>query len=172
MRFIATFIVAALTTFTAATSAADDQARQQPAIAKVYFDFDSSELRPAAAAKLEEAARRARAAPDARLVLRGHADPRGASPYNVALSARRAEAVRDQLLELGVARDRIVLGIYGEDGADSDSYARERRVGVVLVREPLYEIIERALPEATAVIWDRPVAAAALVAPSTPVASR
>ena len=67
----------------------------------------------------------------------GHADPRGASDYNTALSKERAEAVAAVLANAGVNPDRVVIEALGADGAaadgDLDAYAFQRRVSVKLV---------------------------------------
>ena len=52
--------------------------------------------------------------PDARLVLAGHADRRGPSQYNQALSERRAEVVKNFLVKQGVAAEKIDSQAYGE----------------------------------------------------------
>jgi peptidoglycan-associated lipoprotein len=49
------------------------------------------------------------------VVVEGHADDRGTSEYNLALSHRRADAVRDYVVSLGVAADRITLVGKGEE---------------------------------------------------------
>jgi len=42
-----------------------------------------------------------------KVVISGHCDERGSEDYNVALGSNRADGVRDQLVKLGIARDRI-----------------------------------------------------------------
>lgn len=85
----------------------------------------------------------------ARLVLRGHSDTKGNDAENLITSRRRAEAVRDYLVEKGVAANRIAVIALGErrpvapnatlDGADDPAgRARNRRVDVeVLPDAPL-----------------------------------
>jgi outer membrane protein OmpA-like peptidoglycan-associated protein len=158
---------------TAATLLLGSAASADPvATTETYFAFDSAQLEPGAARKLATAAAQLQRSPDAKLLVGGFADPRGASDYNVALSIRRAEAVRDALAELGVSPDRMVFAFYGEDGPPRASYALDRRVSIQLTRAPLHAIIDRALPEATAVVWTRPVTAAELTGRPIPVATR
>ena len=53
------------------------------------------------------------AKPDARLILEGHADPRGSAQYNQKLSERRVERVKDFLVENGVPADHIDVKAFG-----------------------------------------------------------
>ncbi len=67
--------------------------------------------------------------------LDGFADERGNAKYNQQLSVRRAEHVRDLLIEHGVSPDRIKLTAHGESPAadpNIDSFALERRVSLTL----------------------------------------
>src|SRR4051812_14373299 len=80
----------------------------------VNFKFDSSELPAAAGPALQNLANDAMKHSDQRIVLDGHADHTGASDYNVGLSLRRAEAVRDKLVSLGVESERIWISPFGE----------------------------------------------------------
>lgn len=77
------------------------------------------------------------------ITLRGHSDSRGADGDNKVASAKRAELVRDYLVEKGVAKDRITLIAIGEgrpvapnvreDGSDDpEGQARNRRVDVTV----------------------------------------
>lgn len=76
-------------------------------VAVALFAFDSAAIDEAAgrevAAAVEEAAR----LPEATVVVVGHTDRKGSDAYNLNLSLRRAEAVRDALVARGVAADRI-----------------------------------------------------------------
>jgi len=148
---------------------AEDAARN---VTETYFAFDSSLLDPASAAKLAAAADELRQNPDARILVAGFADPIGASDYNLGLSIRRTEAVREALEGIGVNPDRMVFAFYGEDGPRRESHALDRHVSIQLTREPLHAIIGRTLPQATALLWNKPVTAAELTAPPIPVATR
>lgn len=140
-------------------------------LAEVYFDFDSATIRDDAAQKLADAAEQLTRTGGKKIFLGGFADPRGTAPYNVALSIRRAEAVRDHLITLGVPGDRIVLGVYGEDAPRRDSFALDRRVSIGLTGDPLHEIVDETLAEAIAVLWSEPVTLAELEGRPIPVAS-
>jgi hypothetical protein len=140
----------------------------------VNFAFDSSAIPSASGARLEAMAQAAKDNPDKRIVLDGHADPVGAAPYNVALSLRRAEAVRDKLIALGVESDRIVLSAYGEDAPIGASHAVERRVSMWLTTDAVAEVVDRTfIRHGTSVSWEKPMTTAQLDIPSTqPVATR
>jgi outer membrane protein OmpA-like peptidoglycan-associated protein len=132
---------------------------------EVFFAFDSAQLSREAKAQLDAAAKQAKAAPNAKIVIDGHTDPVGSAPYNVALSIRRAEAARDHLLCRGVDPDNVVMAYYGEAGAQRATHAEDRRVSVELTNKPLYVIIDTSLPEATAVTWKQPATTAEVDGP-------
>ncbi|MDJ0905026.1 MAG: DUF456 family protein [Woeseiaceae bacterium] len=72
---------------------------------------------------------------DIRVQLDGFADERGAAEYNLELSRKRVEFVRDQLVAAGIDPSRIVTTAHGEAPAQdssADSYALERRVSLTL----------------------------------------
>ncbi len=73
----------------------------------VFFDWDKSDIRPDAQAVLEEAAANFHEFGIARIVVTGHADRSGSDAYNIALSERRADAVRAALAALGVPDAQI-----------------------------------------------------------------
>ena len=64
---------------------------------RVFFESDSSELSQQAVGTLERQAQWLRAYPQYSFLIEGHADERGTREYNIALGARRAQAVRDYL---------------------------------------------------------------------------
>ena len=80
----------------------------------VRFDVDSARLTPVAKEILDRIAVSLRRAPDARFELIGHTDSTAGDDYNLALSKRRAEAVRDYLFGLGIAKCRLQTRGAGE----------------------------------------------------------
>ena len=73
--------------------------------------------------------------PDVRIQLAGFADERGDEDYNLGLSQKRVDFVRDQLIQAGIEPDRIRASAYGEAPAvdkNPDSYALERRVSMTV----------------------------------------
>lgn len=82
-------------------------------IAPVYFDLDSSSIRPQFESVLRGAAEALKSS-GASVVIEGHCDDRGSDEYNVALGERRATAVRRYLYNLGVPQDQMSTVSYGE----------------------------------------------------------
>jgi outer membrane protein OmpA-like peptidoglycan-associated protein len=73
--------------------------------------------------------------PDIRVQLDGFADERGDSDYNLHLSQKRVDFVREQLISAGIDPSRIRASAHGEAPAQDDtvdSYALERRVSLKL----------------------------------------
>jgi len=76
-------------------------------VAVALFAFDSAVLDEAGEREVAAAAEAAARLPEASVVVVGHTDRKGSDAYNLNLSLRRAEAVRDALVARGVAPDRI-----------------------------------------------------------------
>jgi len=75
---------------------------------------------------------------NARLSVEGHCDERGTNEYNLALGDRRAKAVKDNLVSLGVASSRIDVISYGEEKPackeqTDDCWAKNRRAHFVVL---------------------------------------
>jgi peptidoglycan-associated lipoprotein len=81
----------------------------------VYFAFDSYDLRPDARETLKANADWLKAHPSVRVEIEGHCDERGTNQYNLALGAQRAQAAKDYLVTLGIARERLSTISYGEE---------------------------------------------------------
>lgn len=82
---------------------------------RVFFDFDKYNIKPSAAARLEEQAAWLNAYPELTVTIEGHCDERGTREYNLALGERRANAVKDYLGALGVNANRISTISYGKE---------------------------------------------------------
>lgn len=80
----------------------------------IYYDFDKHNIRPDAAAILDELVRTLGDNPTLKIELSSHTDSRGSNAYNEALSQRRAQSAVDYLVARGIARDRMVAKGYGE----------------------------------------------------------
>ncbi len=101
-------------------------------LAPVYFDFDKYDLRADAKRTLKENAQKIRRAPGVMIQVEGHCDERGTQEYNLALSERRALAVREYLIGLGVSGNRIITIPYGEEkpvalGHNEAAWSKNRR---------------------------------------------
>lgn len=73
----------------------------------IYFDTDSSVIRPDAAQILDRQVAWLQQYPDKTITIEGHADERGTREYNLALGARRAAATREYLISKGLPAQRI-----------------------------------------------------------------
>ncbi|HEX2224417.1 MAG TPA: peptidoglycan-associated lipoprotein Pal [Thermoanaerobaculia bacterium] len=89
--------------------------RSQGLLSDLYFDYDSSSLRTQERDQSSRNADFLRQQPQFLLTIEGHCDERGTNEYNLALGERRASAVRDYLVSLGVSSDRLRTISYGEE---------------------------------------------------------
>lgn len=101
----------------------------------VFFDWDKSNLLPAATSVLDNAASQYANCGNARVMLAGHADKSGSNQYNVGLSQRRNTAVRGYLETKGIAGGAISTEAFGETAplvqtADGVREPQNRRVEV------------------------------------------
>lgn len=104
---------------------------------RVFFAFDSSEISAEARQILEQQAAWLQRYPNVSVTIEGHCDKRGTREYNLALGARRASAVKDVLVALGIPATRVSTISYGKerplvDGDTEDAYA-QNRVGVTRI---------------------------------------
>lgn len=121
----------------AANRARDEAARRlaearNVLTAMVYFDFDKSDIRDDSKATLDQKIPLLNANPNLAFKVTGHTDSRGSDEYNVALGQRRARAVRDYLVQRGIAASRITLDSRGEEqpvaqGEDESAWSQNRR---------------------------------------------
>jgi OOP family OmpA-OmpF porin len=103
----------------------------------VFFDFDRSNITADAQRVIEQAASAAKAGNVSRLQLTGHTDRSGSDAYNMALSTRRGEAVKQALVRLGIPAGSIVVISRGESQplvptADGVREPQNRRVEIML----------------------------------------
>ena len=103
----------------------------------VFFDFDRSNLTPRAQAVVKEAGDVAKAGRYARITCTGHTDTAGSNSYNLALSLRRANTVKDALVREGVAANSIAVVGRGEEQLlvqtrDGVREPQNRRVEIVM----------------------------------------
>lgn len=81
----------------------------------VFFDVDQSSIRADGQAVLQKQAAWLKQYPQVRLMVEGHCDERGTREYNIALGDRRANAVREYLVSLGVDGARLLTKSYGKE---------------------------------------------------------
>ena len=101
----------------------------------VFFDWDKADITPAAAGILDNAAEAYRTTGQAQVVLSGHADRSGSDQYNVGLSQRRAENVRQYLAGRGIPEGAMRTEAFGEsrplvETADGVREPQNRRVEI------------------------------------------
>jgi OOP family OmpA-OmpF porin len=103
----------------------------------VFFDWDRSNLSQQALNTIKQAAAAFKAKGNARITATGHTDTSGPEAYNMALSLRRANAVKDALVREGVPAQAIAVIGRGEAGllvqtADGVREPQNRRVEIVI----------------------------------------
>ncbi|MFZ1956433.1 MAG: OmpA family protein [Desulfobacterales bacterium] len=98
----------------------------------MFFDFDSATLKPGAYAELDRVAKVFNDYPQTMIQIQGHTDSSGPEAYNMVLSERRANAVRDSLVQRGIDPERLTTIGFGESQPISSSAAMNRRVTIVL----------------------------------------
>ncbi|PHR58351.1 MAG: peptidoglycan-associated lipoprotein [Robiginitomaculum sp.] len=82
---------------------------------RIYFGYDSYTLSAQARATLSKQAAWMNSYPRVRVLLAGNCDERGTREYNLALGARRANSVKDYLVNLGVDPSRMTTISYGKE---------------------------------------------------------
>lgn len=98
---------------------------------RVYFDFDQYAIRADGKAVLSAQAAWLNRYPQVTVRIEGNCDERGTRDYNLALGARRAEAIKTFLIGQGVAASRITTISYGKEqpvdsGTGEDAWAHNR----------------------------------------------
>jgi outer membrane protein OmpA-like peptidoglycan-associated protein/tetratricopeptide (TPR) repeat protein len=88
--------------------------QMQMGIRPIYFDFDKSDIRSDAVKDIDHVVGILKAHPDWNLQVSGHADCRGSSEYNVALSQRRAASAVNYLSSKGISKSRLKSMGFGE----------------------------------------------------------
>ena len=114
-----------------------EEINREAPLEAVFFRYDSSELdttaRNAIQANADILVRNSQWV----IAIEGHCDSRGTPEYNLALGERRAYAVRDHLVSLGISPDRVQTISYGEEfpfvpGETEDAWAANRRAHFVV----------------------------------------
>ncbi|MEO0093513.1 MAG: OmpA family protein [candidate division WOR-3 bacterium] len=105
------------------------------AISPIYFDFDRYDIRSADTVILKIIAQELSSDSTRQILIEGHCDPIGSEKYNYQLGLRRATAVKDYLVQLGVEPERISVKSFGEEkliSSDSLEYWKNRRCELVI----------------------------------------
>ena len=106
----------------------------------INFDTNKSDIRKADIAELEKAVAFVKKYPTSQVSVEGYTDSRGSDKYNLALSERRAQAVKKYLVDKGEKADRITSVGKGEaepvgDNKTKQGQFQNRRVEVLIVSE-------------------------------------
>ena len=99
---------------------------------RVFFATNESVLTTASRETLRKQAAWLRKNSDVTVVLEGHADERGTREYNLALGEKRAQSVKNYLINLGISSDRVSTISYGKErpaviGSNDGAWAQNRR---------------------------------------------
>jgi outer membrane protein OmpA-like peptidoglycan-associated protein len=100
---------------------------------KIYFETNSAKLKLISNSQLDDLAEILKRNPGVKLTIEGHTDNVGNDDYNMTLSQKRTESVRDYLIGKGVAADRLAAVGYGEtkpiaSNSTAAGKAKNRRV--------------------------------------------
>lgn len=104
---------------------------------RVFFEYDQADISAEAQQILQRQAQWLKRYPNVSVTIEGHTDERGTREYNLALGERRAQAVKNVLVALGIPASRMQTISYGKERPavpheDESSYAQNRR-GVTVV---------------------------------------
>jgi len=104
---------------------------------RVFFETDSTELTSVSRATLDRQAQWLKQYNRYAITIEGHADERGTREYNIALGARRAQAVRDYLASRGISPQRMRTVSFGKERPvavcnDISCWSQNRRAVTVL----------------------------------------
>lgn len=114
------------------------QNRDKFAANTVYFDLDSAAVKSSEQSNLEAVASYFKSSPAGDLLVEGHCDERGTEGYNLTLGDRRANSLREYLVNLGVSSERIHTVSFGEAkpavvGSDESALSKNRRGEFIFV---------------------------------------
>lgn len=106
----------------------------------VLFDFNKSNLKAAGLADTATLAAYLNRETSRQVLIEGFTDSIGSQTYNLGLSQRRADAVRDELIRLGVSPARIKIRAYGKEypvasNETAEGRALNRRVEIIISRD-------------------------------------
>ena len=99
---------------------------------RVFFGYDSAELDADAQELLQDQVSWLKQYPAVSVSIEGHCDERGTREYNLALGEKRAQAVKNYLVGLGINPDRVSTISYGKErpavvGSNDGAWAQNRR---------------------------------------------
>ena len=92
-----------------------DDLNKKGVLTDTFFALDSTELSRNRAGAIQKNGDYLKRWTSTKVMVEGHADSRGTNEYNLALAERRAAAVRDYLVSLGIPADRVTVVSKGEE---------------------------------------------------------
>lgn len=110
-----------------------DDLNKAKVLTDVFFALDSTELTQESRNAIQKNVEYMKRWTSTRVMVEGHADSRGTNEYNLALAERRAGAVRDYMVSLGLPAERITIVSKGEEAPfcteESESCWQQNRRG-------------------------------------------
>ena len=99
---------------------------------RVFFNYDSAELDTDAQELLQDQVAWLKQYSNVSVIIEGHCDERGTREYNLALGEKRAQSVKNYLINLGISSDRVSTISYGKErpavvGSNDGAWAQNRR---------------------------------------------
>ena len=115
----------------------DSDSGKAAGLKTIHFPYDSFSMTGDAKADLENNAQVLKSKSDLKVQIEGHCDQRGGIQYNIALGEKRANAVKQALIEMGIAEGRLSTISYGKerpiDAHTTDAaYAKNRRANFAI----------------------------------------
>jgi peptidoglycan-associated lipoprotein len=92
-----------------------DELNKKGVLGDTFFALDSTELTQESRGAVQKNSDYMKRWASTKVLVEGHADSRGTNEYNLALAERRAGAVRDYLVSLGIGADRVTVVSKGEE---------------------------------------------------------
>jgi peptidoglycan-associated lipoprotein len=110
----------------------DEKMRTSLSQQDIYFEFDSYAIQGSELPKLQTVGNWLKQSRSTAVTIEGHCDERGTVEYNFALGQKRAEAVKEHLVKMGVEGSRIKTVSYGKEtpattGHSEDAWSKNRR---------------------------------------------
>ena len=104
---------------------------------RVFFNYDSAELDTDAQELLQDQVAWLKQYTDVSVIIEGHCDERGTREYNLALGEKRAQSVKNYLINLGISADRVSTISYGKErpavvGSNDGAWAQNRRTVTIV----------------------------------------
>ena len=110
-----------------------EQLNSEKPLDDVFFDLDKSDIRDDGKSALQKDADWMKKWTSTQMSVEGHCDSRGSSEYNLSLGSRRANAVKDYLVSLGIAASRVTIVSKGKEqpfcSENSESCWQQNRRG-------------------------------------------